>query len=97
MRKQLPKFLPILPKETIFDISKITEWISLKIDIYLKVFHVLLSQVNPISSAEETHSNVLTGKTFSDGEGAAEMFVVVCGKPSETNVNIGEYRIKWKR
>lgn len=54
-------------------------------------------QSNRIMPAAQNYSAVLKGKTFSENEAGAELFTVVCNKPSEQNVHIGEYQIKWKR
>lgn len=48
-------------------------------------------------AAEETQASVLNGKTFAEQEAGAELFIVTCSKPSEHNINIGQYKVKWKR
>lgn len=50
-----------------------------------------------VKCVEDNTSSPLHGINLNEGEIGTELFLALCDRPSEQNVNLGQYIIKWKR
>ncbi|CAH0554376.1 unnamed protein product [Brassicogethes aeneus] len=53
--------------------------------------------ISPIRSLEPDNESQVAGNTLYTNEDGAELYLAVCEKSSEHNVQIGQYSVKWKR
>lgn len=56
-----------------------------------------LLQLPPVQSYETQSASQIGGHVLECNEVGAELYLAICDKPSDQNVQIGQYNIKWKR